>query len=64
MVGVAVVVGASVVAGASVGEIKRLGDENGMITLRQDGLRKVREGITTIAQVMHIAGDLRDTSKV
>lgn len=54
----------AVVAGASVGEIKRLGDENGMITLRQDGLRKVREGITTIEEVMHIAGDLRDTSKV
>ena len=54
----------AVVAGASVGEIKRLGDENGMITLRQDGLRKVREGITTIEEVTHIAGDLRDTSKV
>ena len=54
----------AVVAGASVGEIKRLGDGNGMITLRQDGLRKVREGITTIEEVMHIAGDLRDTSKV
>mgnify|MGYP002622196410 CR=1 FL=1 len=32
----------------------------GMVTLRKDGLRKVREGITTIEEIMHIAGDLRE----
>ena len=30
-----------------------------MITLKHDGFRKVREGITTIEEVFHIAGDSR-----
>jgi type IV pilus assembly protein PilB len=35
-----------------------------MITLRQDGFRKVREGITTIEEILHICGDVRDSSEV
>jgi hypothetical protein len=31
-----------------------------MITLQHDGFRKVREGITTIEEVLHVAGDVRD----
>ncbi|MBN1912339.1 MAG: type II/IV secretion system protein, partial [Pirellulales bacterium] len=39
------------------GNIQRLADANGMTTLRDDGFRKVREGITTIEEVFHVAGD-------
>ena len=35
-----------------------------MITLRQDGFRKVREGITTIEEILHITGDIRETPDV
>jgi len=43
------------------GNIQRIAEANGMITLRHDGFRKVREGITTIEEILHIVGDLRDT---
>ena len=33
---------------------------DGMITLRHDGFRKVREGITTIEEILHIAGDVHE----
>jgi len=38
--------------GASADELKRQAIENGMITLRQDGLIKVRRGITTLEEVL------------
>ncbi len=41
------------------GSIKKVALEEGMVTLRHDGFRKVREGITTIEEVFQIAGDLR-----
>jgi type IV pilus assembly protein PilB len=50
----------AIVRGASITELRRLGLERGMITLRVDGFRKVREGITTIEEVLHIAGELMD----
>jgi type IV pilus assembly protein PilB len=53
-----------VVANASVGEVKAVAARNNMITLRQDGFRKVREGITTIEEVMHVAGDIREASEI
>ncbi len=34
--------------------IKKIGVENGMLTLRQDGARKVLEGITTIEEVFRV----------
>ncbi len=34
----------------------------GMIALRHDGFRKVREGITTVEEIFHVSGDLRDTA--
>jgi type IV pilus assembly protein PilB len=33
--------------------------ERGMVTLRDDGFRKVREGITTVEEILHAAGDAR-----
>jgi type IV pilus assembly protein PilB len=40
-----------VLVGASALELRRKAIEEGMITLRQSGLRKVREGMTTIEEV-------------
>jgi type IV pilus assembly protein PilB len=37
--------------GASGLELRRRAVEDGMITLRQSGLRKVKEGVTTIEEV-------------
>jgi type IV pilus assembly protein PilB len=47
----------AIVAGASVIDLRRIGIENGMVTLRKDGFRKVREGLTTVEEVIHITGD-------
>jgi type II secretory ATPase GspE/PulE/Tfp pilus assembly ATPase PilB-like protein len=37
---------------ASAGEIKAQAESEGMITMRRDGLLKVKQGVTTIAEVM------------
>jgi type IV pilus assembly protein PilB len=47
----------AIVAGASIADIRRLGQESGMVSLRHDGFRKVREGLTTVEEVIQIAGD-------
>ena len=47
----------AVVAEASVTELRRIGMENGMVTLRKDGFRKVREGLTTVEEVIQITGE-------
>jgi len=44
---------------ATTGNIKKTAQEAGMVTLRHDGFRKVREGITTIEEVFQIAGEFR-----
>ncbi len=49
-----------VVANASLAQIRQAGLRGGMVTLRQDGFRKVREGMTTIEEVMQAAGEGRD----
>ena len=43
------------VANASQADITRLAREGGMSTLREDGLAKVREGVTSIAEVTRVA---------
>jgi type IV pilus assembly protein PilB len=48
----------AVVAGASIGKLRAIGEGDGMITLRHDGFRKVKEGITTIEEVLHIVGEV------
>ncbi len=45
---------ALVTANASADEIRRAGIKAGMKTLRQDGIRKALEGITTIEEVMRV----------
>jgi type IV pilus assembly protein PilB len=42
----------AVITGASALDIRRLAVANGMITLRESGLNKIRAGITTIAEVL------------
>jgi type IV pilus assembly protein PilB len=41
-----------VLANASIADLRRLAIEEGMATLRQSGLRKVREGVTTLEEVV------------
>jgi type IV pilus assembly protein PilB len=43
------------VAGAAESEISRVAREQGMLTLREDGLRKVRAGITSIEEVSRVS---------
>jgi type II secretory ATPase GspE/PulE/Tfp pilus assembly ATPase PilB-like protein len=38
----------------NVAEFRRLCIERGMVTLRQDGMRKVANGITTISEVLRV----------
>jgi type IV pilus assembly protein PilB len=47
-----------IVKRATSGEIQRLADEQGMITMRQDGYLKALQGITTIEEVNRVAADI------
>jgi type IV pilus assembly protein PilB len=40
-----------ILVGASALELRRKAVDEGMITLRQSGLRKVKEGVTTMEEV-------------
>lgn len=51
-----------IVSDPAVGAIRKLALAGGMVTLRQDGFRKVREGVTTIEEILQVAGDGRETS--
>ncbi len=53
-----------VVSSAPSTTISQTAVRKGMITLKHDGFRKVREGITTIEEILHIAGDVRDTAEL
>jgi type IV pilus assembly protein PilB len=46
----------AIMGGAMVSELRRIGKNNNMNTLVDDGFRKVREGITTIEEVFNVAG--------
>jgi len=41
-----------ILSGATAVELRRKAIEEGMITLRQSGLQKIREGVTTIEEVV------------
>jgi type IV pilus assembly protein PilB len=45
----------AILQGASVNEMKELGRKHGMKTLREAGLQKIREGMTTIPEVMRVS---------
>jgi len=48
-----------IVAGASITEFRRTAGDQ-LLTLQLDGFRKVREGITTIEEIIHLVGDLAE----
>jgi type IV pilus assembly protein PilB len=43
-----------ILEGGSAGELKRAARQSGMKTLRQSGLHKIREGVTTAEEVMRV----------
>jgi type IV pilus assembly protein PilB len=47
-----------IVADQSVIELRKMGLTQGMVTLRHDGFRKVREGLTTVEEVIHATGEI------
>ncbi|MFO0885396.1 MAG: ATPase, T2SS/T4P/T4SS family [Pirellulales bacterium] len=51
----------AIVANQSINELRRTAMRAGMISLRQDGFRKVREGLTSVEEVMQIIGDSNQT---
>jgi type IV pilus assembly protein PilB len=52
----------AIVAGGSVVELRKIAVADGMVTLRHDGFRKVREGLTSVEEVIQIAGEIPGTS--
>lgn len=52
-----------VVATPTISAVRECGVRKQMITLRRDGFRKVREGITSVEEVLHVAGDARDLAE-
>ncbi|HWA97352.1 MAG TPA: ATPase, T2SS/T4P/T4SS family [Pirellulales bacterium] len=53
-----------IISNPSVNTIRELATERGMVTMRHDGFRKVREGLTTIEEVLHAVGEGSDTADV
>ncbi|MDA1053043.1 MAG: ATPase, T2SS/T4P/T4SS family [Planctomycetota bacterium] len=47
----------AIVRSASITELRKIGVNNGMIALKVDGFRKVREGITTVEEIFYVAGE-------
>ncbi len=48
----------AIVSNPTIGNIRQIALRDGMITLAHDGMRKVREGITTVEEVFQIVGDI------
>jgi len=47
-----------IVGNMSILDLRRIALAAGMITLQHDGFRKVREGLTTIEEIIHVTGDI------
>jgi type IV pilus assembly protein PilB len=50
----------AVVAGRSVAELRKIAGGYSMTTLRLDGFRKIREGLTSLEEIIQICGDVSD----
>ncbi|MFH1924238.1 MAG: ATPase, T2SS/T4P/T4SS family [Planctomycetota bacterium] len=50
----------AIVANPNIGHLRKLAVDGGMVELRQDGFRKVREAITTVEEILHVAGEVLD----
>ena len=46
-----------IAANPNLDEIRRHARDRGMVPLRYDGLRKVKEGLTTIEEVFHVSDE-------
>ncbi|MFH0912303.1 MAG: GspE/PulE family protein [Patescibacteria group bacterium] len=47
----------AVLSGVTIGDIKKLAIENGMVTLKQDGILKMLEGVTTWEEIQRVTGE-------
>ncbi|MEW6440435.1 MAG: type IV-A pilus assembly ATPase PilB [bacterium] len=54
----------AILEGASVSELKRLARKAGMKTLRESGLQKIREGVTTVEEVARTTASDQDRNGV
>ncbi len=52
-----------IVSDPSITKIHQIAQRRGMVTLRHDGFRKVREGMTTIEEILHVVGESRDPAE-
>lgn len=53
----------AILEGASVAELKRIGRKAGMKTLRESGLQKIREGVTTVEEVARVTAADEDSGR-
>jgi type IV pilus assembly protein PilB len=51
-----------IVSDPSITKIHQIAQRRGMVTLRHDGFRKVREGMTTIEEILHVVGESRESA--
>lgn len=49
----------AIAANCSLGHLRGLARNAGMLSLADDGFQKVKEGITTVEEIFHVAGDSR-----
>jgi type IV pilus assembly protein PilB len=54
----------AIVADPSTTNLRPIAERKRMVTLRHDGFRKVREGVTTIEEVLHVVGESRDVAEL
>ena len=54
----------AIVADPSTANLRPIAERKKMVTLRIDGFRKVREGLTTIEEVLHVVGESRDAAEL
>ena len=47
-------IGRLTVSGATADDVRRVAIEEGMLTLREDGLEKVRAGVTSIEEICRV----------
>jgi type IV pilus assembly protein PilB len=52
-----------IAAGLPINRLRQMGLDAGMVSLCRDGFRKVREGITTIEEVLHISGETFESAE-
>jgi type IV pilus assembly protein PilB len=50
----------AVVSNPGINHLRGIAARTGLISLQRDGFRKVREGITTIEEILHVTGEVRE----